>query len=289
MPTTPTAPSRRRINTVLLALGLAVTSSGLACTHQAGALNTDSASVDVAHCQRTIILIDASSSARSAAMQTTAADLAVRAAVKAAICATDVDVALIAPGRTYPIVATSDVAPFTPTGGNERTRARRFQADDEHQLRTMVHQRLHDGYETLTSTPSSIAALTIAAADRSRPGDTVIVITDGVNQDRDLNLNRPLAKGEGATLAASLPPATLEGRHMTFVGVGEMGSTQTPTAPNGAPAGDASASLAADADTHETSTRWSNEIREFVAELCHQSNATTCTVVGSIPTQELLP
>ena len=92
----------------------------------------------------------------------------------------------------------------------------------------MISDRLSQAFSRFTEVnTTSVPALFEAAAEHATPGSRVIIVTPGVDQDANIDLNRPLVTGEGVSLAKKvisphLPPRT----SVIIAGVGQVDSSQ---------------------------------------------------------------
>ncbi|MFA9431998.1 hypothetical protein [Egicoccus sp. AB-alg2] len=148
---------------------------------------------------------------------------------------------------------------------NERARQHRIQnrADE---LRTIVDTRLNDARQALVGTDtSSVVRLYDVAAERTRPGSRVVLITDGVHTADEVDLNRVLEPDEGPQLAGQLPAPSLP----VDVEVTISGLTQV------------------DATTDVPGDTWTREVVAFNDTFCRRV-ATTCTTYTAATVQEAL-
>ena len=208
----------------------------------------------VIFCASRVIIVDTSSSDRSPELANFA-DRAINAAAESAVvCGTSLAVYGVAGGGAETTIVTTDnLAGFTPFGPTPQIRALRFSATRQSELDRFVSFRLRLTYDAGDPRVTSVTALYWAASQYLTRGVQVLLITDGVNEDSQVNLNRPLATGDGAQLAHTLSVSSLRGAIVTVVGLAQVDAGDAPP-----------------------STQWPDEIWSFSATLCHKAKASRC-------------
>jgi len=205
-----------------------------------------------------VIVVDTSSSDRSPALSNLADRVINAAAQSAVVCNDSLSVYGVAGGGAEStIITTDDLGVFAPIGPTEQIRSLRFSSAQRSALDSLISARLQAAYDTGNPSLTSVPALYWAASEYLTRGVQVLLITDGVNEDAQLNLNKTLAVGAGATLARSITVSSLRGATVTIVGLAQV-----------------------DANTAPPSSVWPNEIRNFNADLCRTSRATLCRLFG---------
>jgi hypothetical protein len=205
-------------------------------------------------CVSRVILDDTSSENRSPELASFADQLITTAAESAVACETDLVVDGVAGGgQVTPIVTSDDLQQFTPRGPTPQIRAQRFGGSAQSDLEELVKRRLIAAYRVGDPRITSVAALyEVAHEDANRQVD-VVIVTAGVNHDSQVDLNRPLAHGQGAELAKGVQVPRVLAAQVTLVGIGQVDSTLPPP-----------------------SNVWPAEIRSFNAVVCHESHARSC-------------
>lgn len=221
-------------------------------------------SISEASCAPRVIGLDPSASV-SAETWTLAQQTIVSAAVAAVVCGTPLTAIAAVPGQSVQIISNDDLTGYEVVGPNERVRRLRFSGDDVASIEALVDDRLRKALASLPADRSDISALLDAAADRADGSTEVIVITDGVHDDDQVSLDRPLALGDGADLAASVHVPSLAASSLTFAGVGQVTSESLPP-----------------------SNVWNSEVREFVRAVCGATDAARCRVLGAATASEVL-
>jgi hypothetical protein len=216
-------------------------------------------------CRERTIAVQLSSSDRSPARRTQVIDLLETAAVSAAVCESPLAAYGVGGGGTVvPLVTSDDLAEFVPAGPR-RVRATRFRAEQQAQVRDLVARRLDDALRTSDGATTTVVALYHTVAEHSSTDTDVILVTDGVNHDADLDLNRALVPGEGRDLATTVDVPSIGNQATTVVGLGQVdGATPAP------------------------GTTWPDEIRSFNEALCLRSGARVCRLFSAATTDEVL-
>ena len=205
-------------------------------------------------CASRVIVIDTSSSDRSPVLSNLAKRVITAAAKSAVVCNDSLSVYGVAGGGAEStIVTTDDLTRFTPIGPTAQIRSLRFKSAQRSALNSLISARLRAAYDTSDPNVTSVPALYWAASEYLTRGVQILLITDGVNDDAHLNLNKPLAVGAGAMLAQSVTVSSLRGATVTIVGLAQV-----------------------DANAAPPSAVWPSQIRNFNAVLCHASGATLC-------------
>lgn len=214
-----------------------------------------------------VVVFDGSSQNRGPDSVASAEELLTAQLLGAAVCHDPLMAISVVGGSEQKLFdAGSPVASEIAVGPNERARAktaRKLQGE----ARTFVNGALagvleEDGGASVTS----VSALYGAAAQHAAPSSRVLLLTTGVEIDGDVDLNRPLAKGEGRSFAAGVEVPTLpEHSTVTVVGLGRM-----------------------DSHVPEPGAAWPAEVREFNEALCEASGA-SCTLFSVATVAESNP
>ena len=217
-------------------------------------------------CANRVIIVDTSSSDRSPVLSNFA-DRAVDAAARSAIvCNYSLSVIAVAGGGSESsIISNDDLASLTPIGPTVQLRDLRFNTAKQTALAKLVASRLRVAYHAGDPKVTSIAALYAAASEHLADSTQVLLITDGVNDDSQVNLNRPLASGAGSELARALSVSQLPNATITIVGLAQVDASSAPPSP-----------------------LWPSEIQNFNAVLCHESRARLCRLYAVASVSESL-
>lgn len=217
-------------------------------------------------CANRVVILDTSSSDRSPKFSVSVAQDIDSAAASAIVCGNSLLVYGVSGGGAVSNIVTSDdLGAFTPTGPTVQIRSLRFGAAQMNAVRTLVDARLRAAYDVSDANVTSISALYAVAAQFATPGSQVLLLTNGVNDDSVVNLNRPLTVGAGAALAHDVSVASLRGTDVTIVGIAQV-----------------------DANTPPPSATWPNEVWNFSKTLCHASRASRCRLFNLASTSEAL-
>lgn len=235
--------------------------SSIALTAPAGASSTDVA------CADRVVVAGLSSSERTPAMRQRVITIAAHAAIGAAVCDTDLAVYGVAgSAQIFQLLANDDVAPFVPTGPNADVRRSRLDGDAEPTFTRIATRRLDAAYrDAPDASVSSVATLYSTAAEHASSDTHVVIVTDGVNHDDVVDLDRPLNAGEGKQLATTLDIPRISNPQTTVVGLGQV-----------------------DADHPAPGNSWSTEVRAFNRKVCALSDATRCRLFSVASTGEAL-
>lgn len=222
--------------------------------------------VSVAPCSNRIVIVGLSSSERSPELERSAIDVVTQLGVSSAVCARSAEAFAVAGGgKVFALLSSEDVARFTPEGPNRAVRLSRVASDTEAKVRDLVSGRLREAYTSGAPLASSIVALYRVAAEHSGPDTDIILVTDGVNADAQVNLNRPLQVGDGSRLASNIPMPAIGNRQTTVIGIAQVDSTTPPPGPS-----------------------WPSEVRAFNQRLCERSRAHACRLFSVASTSEAL-
>ena len=217
-------------------------------------------------CVARVIVVDTSSSDRSPALSNLADRVITTAAQSAAVCNDPLSVYGVAGGGSESTIITmDDLSGFAPIGPTAQIRSLRFTSAQRSALGILISTRLRAAYDTGTPSLTSVPALYWVASQYLTQGGQVLMITDGVNEDTQLNLNTPLAVGAGAELARSITVHSLRGATVTIVGLAQVDASAAPP-----------------------SAVWPSEIRNFNAALCNASGAAMCRLFGLASISESL-
>lgn len=251
-----THPSEKAVAMALMAAVMLSSCSGLG----------EGAAVADADCAERVVVVATSSSERSEAMRRRAVGVAAAAIESAMVCDTPVTaMAVSGGGRALLLVEEGQLASWAPPGGNARLRARRLDESTKDEILKHIAGALDSAYETVDATPSSIPALYRVAGDHASSATHLVVVTDGVHSADGVDLNRPLAMGEGARLADDLNVAQIGNASTTIVGVAQV-----------------------DAGLDPPGAQWVDEVRAFNEAICVASDAETCRVLAeAVPKQVL--
>lgn len=217
-------------------------------------------------CAPRVIVVDGSSSDRSNHLSELAYQLIDSAATSAALCATPFTaIAVTGGGTETPIITSDDVSTLTPIGPTLQIRRLRFGAQQRAAVDRLVRNHLRAAYRVGNPKLTSIAALYDAASQHVASGTRVVFVTDGVNNDAQVNLNRPLGVGQGASLAGAIQVAPLRGASVTLVGIAQVDSSSSPPSPT-----------------------WAEEIQAFSDAVCHDSQAMKCRIFDTASVTQAL-
>jgi hypothetical protein len=231
----------------------------LVCGGLVGGLFAFSSSVHsgaaIADCTDRQVVVGLSSAERSPELQRFAVDVVAQIALSAAVCdRTGQAFGVAGGGQVIPLLSSDDVARFTPRGPNRAVRQGRLDPNAETEITKLVADRLRAAYRAAGEpTVSSLAALYEVAAEHAGRDTDVILVTAGVNHDTQIDLNRPLAPGEGRQLAETVAVPRVDNRLTTVVGVAQMDATRPMPGPS-----------------------WPAEIRSFNDRVCRRSGARRC-------------
>lgn len=220
----------------------------------------------VVPCASRVVGIQLSSSDRTAARRELIIDTLQAVVLSAAACARPSGAYGVSGGGSVaPILTDVTAADLTPIGPNEKVRRSRLTVEDKRQARELLTQRLDKAYQSIDGATSSVAAIYRVVGEHAGPGTQVVLITDGVNSDDTVNLNRPLGKGEGQRLAESVEVAEIGNVKTTIVGIAQVDSRLAVPGPS-----------------------WSTEVFAFNKALCKKSKADKCRLFSTASVQELL-
>jgi hypothetical protein len=215
-------------------------------------------------CSNRVIVQAVSSSERSAKMIDVSREILQAAVLSSVTCGTSIEVYAVAGGGMNRLmIGSDDLAPFTPEG-NKALAEQRMSNEDRLAIEALVNERLDLAFE-MPATPSSSAALLDMVSQRSNASTRAVVITDGVHSTSDVNLNRPLAVGEGLTLAKSLNTQPVKAQSLTMVGIAQV-----------------------DATTPPPSEVWTREVVAFNEQLCRASGVVDCRTFTAAPVGDVL-
>ena len=217
-------------------------------------------------CAQRVIVVDTSSGNRSSQLSGFADQLIFAAAQSAAVCGQSLSAYAVAgDGLQTPIITADDIALLAPVGPTPQIRAVRFGSAQRASLSRLVTERLTSAYRQGDPSITSVGALYVTAAQYVGRNAQAVFVSDGVNDDSQVDLNEPLASGVGARLAKQIAVSSLRGAVVTIVGLTQVDSTIPPPSPV-----------------------WPAEIRDFNAALCHASHAARCRLFGSVSISEAL-
>lgn len=217
-------------------------------------------------CAPRVIVVDTSSGDRSPELSGFADELIDAAADSAVVCSKSLSVLGVAGGgQHFPVITSDDLAGLSPIGPTQQIRALRFAPSQQERVAQLVTRRLRTAYEVGDPKITSMAALYDSASQQIGAGADVVLVTDGVNNDSQLNLNRPIVAGQGAVLARQIAIPSLRGTSVTIVGVAQVDSSTPPPSP-----------------------AWPEEIQSFNAALCHASHAAKCRILDTASVSETL-
>jgi hypothetical protein len=225
------------------------------------------ADATVAECADRQVVVGLSSAERSPDLQRFAVGVVTQVAVSAAVCARSGEAFGVAGGgQVFPLLSSDDVARFAPRGPNRAVRLGRLDPNAATQITKLVADRLHAAYRAAGEpTVSSVAALYAVAAEHASRNTDVILVTVGVNHDTQVDLNHPLAPGEGQRLAETVSVPRVGNRVTTVVGVAQMDATRPVPGPS-----------------------WPAEIRSFNDRVCRRSGARRCRLFSVASVAEAL-
>lgn len=221
---------------------------------------------DVAPCANRVVIVALSSSERSPRMAQNALEVVAQVGVSSAVCGRSGQAFAVAGGgEVFSLLSGDDVARFAPAGPNRAVRLSRLGTDTEAKVHDLVSGRLRAAYTAGAPLASSIAALYQVAAEHADPDTDIILITDGVNSDSQVNLNRPLQSGDGSRLANKISIPAIGNRLTTVIGIAQVDSATPPPGPS-----------------------WPTEVRAFNERLCERSGAHACRLFSVASTVDAL-
>jgi len=217
-------------------------------------------------CASRVIVIDTSSGSRSSQLTTFADQLIDAAAQSAVICEEPLSAYGVSGGGIEtPIITSDNLAALTPIGPTPQVRSLRFDSAQQVNLSRLIATRLAFAYRVGDPSITSVGAMYEVASEHFVRSGDVILVTDGVNDDTQINLNQPLTTGEGARLAKKIRVSSLRGEVVTLVGLAQVDSNTPPPSPV-----------------------WPHEIDSFNATLCHATRAAQCHLFGAASVSEVL-
>lgn len=217
-------------------------------------------------CRERVIAVHLSSSDRTPERRSFVIGLLEQALVSAAVCDERLDATGVAGGGTFvPLVTTDDADAIAPEGPNPTVRRSRFGADDEAEARALVTHRVDAALAEADGSTTTVAALYRRLAEHAGPETDAVLVTDGVNDDVELDLNRVLEAGEGARLADGVAVPEIGNRTTTIVGVAQV-----------------------DAGTPVPGSTWPAEVRSFNERLCRRSAAGDCRLFSTASVTDAL-
>ncbi len=209
----------------------------------------------IADCADRQVETDLSSSNRSPLAERFAVDVVTQTMLSALVCDRPADAFGVAGGgEVIPLVTSDDLAPYAPKGPNRAVRLGRLSSNAESKIAELVAARLHAAYQTDgSSATSSIGALYAVAAEHAAPKTDLILLSDGVNEDTQVDLNRPLQLGEGQRLADRIAVPAIRNQLTTIVGIAQVDASRAVPGPS-----------------------WPAEINGFNERLCARTRAQRC-------------
>jgi hypothetical protein len=183
-----------------------------------------------------VVLLEESSSGRDDHIQQSRLDFVRTKLAEAGVCGGPIVVqAWTTRGAIRTLWNTTDLLDVH--GGTQQARANRISAAVDSAMHDTIVPRLRDALRTLPPDQSDFLAWGTLAGDAlvqfrtrgdSRPTD-VYVLSDGVQVDGTINLNRPLSVDEATSLGSTvLTPVNLSGVDVTFIGVGQVAGVPAP-------------------------------------------------------------
>ena len=165
-----------------------------------------------------------------------------------------------------PLMTSDDVAKFAPEGPNRSVRLGRLNRNAESRIAALVAARLAAAYKSdRAPATSSIAALYAVAAEHATTKTDLIILSDGVNEDTQANLNRPLKPGDGEHLADRVAVPPIHNHLTTMVGIAQVDASHAVPGPS-----------------------WPAEIRGFNESLCARTRAQRCRFFAVAAVAEVL-
>jgi hypothetical protein len=201
-----------------------------------------------------VVGVDLSSQNRSDRHAALAADVIAGHTFAAAVCEEALTVVGVADG-TPVLLELGDVVPEL-VGPNARARAQVARAHQS-EIHDAASEAVLDAFATYPDVAStSIPALYDAVAAHADAGARVVLITTGVHDADDLTLNRPLAEGEGTSMAEAMTwPSLPDDATVTVIGVGQM-----------------------DAEVPAPGELWPREVKAFNDAACAATGALECNI-----------
>lgn len=248
---------------LLVALALAAVGGGLVAI---GLDSTSQAAMPTIACAPRLIVTDMSSAGRSSKLSALAQQVIEESADSAVVCEDSFAAyAVSGGGEVSTIVTSDDLSGYTAVGPNAQIRSERFAAPQRQGLASLITHRLAAAYRGGNAAVTSIPALYSVASQHSTVSTDVVFITTGVNDDEQVNLNRPLAVGQGFAFARGVSVPHVSAQVVTVVGVAQVDATTPPPSPV-----------------------WPEEIGSFNQALCRASGATRCRLFDLASVTEVL-
>jgi len=220
----------------------------------------------IASCAPRLVVVDLSSAARSPKVSNLALQVVEAASISAVACGEPLGAyGVSGGGADTTILTTADLMQFAPIGPTARLRALRFTTAQRHGVEALIARRLQRAYAAADPRVTSVAALYDLAAQQSTPGTDVALVTTGVNDDELVNLNQPLANGEGRRFAERLSVPHVAAKEIVVTGIAQVDSTTPPPSPS-----------------------WSQQVLAFNQALCRASGVPRCQLYNlATPLQAL--
>lgn len=217
-------------------------------------------------CSARLIIVDTSSETRGPELVSVADQVLREAAISAIVCDQPVaEYAVAGGGLDSPVLTSEDLAGFTPAGPSPQIRASRLTSAARAAVGKLINVRLRSVYNQGDPSVTSVDALYELAAEQSTQQTQIIIISTGVNDDIQVNLNVPLAAGQGAWLARSIAVPRVAASYITVVGIAQVDASIPPPSPI-----------------------WSSQIIAFNAELCRASGVARCRIFEIAPVSQIL-
>jgi hypothetical protein len=205
-------------------------------------------------CAPRLIVVDTSSEARSPKLSVLTQLVIEQAAQSAVVCESSLSTyAVSGGGEVTPILTSDNLTAYTPLGPTPEIRATRFTPDQRAALDRLVTDELRSAYRQGDPSLTSVSALFQLASEQSDPQTDVVFVTAGVNHDSVVDLDRPLATGQGVQLAKEVAVPRVVAHQITIVGLAQMDSTLSPPSP-----------------------MWGAQVLAFNSALCTASRAARC-------------
>jgi hypothetical protein len=212
------------------------------------------AAAQLLSCSPRLVVVDNSSETRSPELASLTQAIVEEAAQSAVVCDSNLSAfAVSGGGLVTPIVTTDNLAAYSPMGPNAEIRSTRFDSAERTSLDNFVVTQLRRAYKSGDASITSMSALYQLASEQSSAETAVVFISTGVNHDAVVNLDQPLAKGQGVSLARRITVPRVAAHEITIVGLAQVDSSLPPP-----------------------SAEWPSQVVTFNAALCEASRAPHC-------------
>lgn len=213
---------------------------------------------------RRVVVVSLSSSERSPATIERSSDIVATDLAGAFVCDDDFVAIGVSGGMAKVLITSDDLDSINLSADSAKARLHRVQGRFS-DVEDLVRERFNAALATDPGETTSVTRLYDVAAEHAVAGSRVVILTDGVHTEGDLDLNVVLEPGAGAALAALVTvPKIAPDVRIVVGGIGEV-----------------------DAQTPPPGSTWIREVTEFNRALCVATDA-TCTIHTVATTTDLL-